>query len=154
MSTLRNNWRPDIGALRGFAVIIVVLNHSLIPGFSWGFVGVDIFFVISGYLITRSLYIEYLSGNKEKNSSRGSIKILSFYLRRIRRLMPAAITVILIMNTLGRFAFNATEETALIKDSLAGIFFSMNIFLISEKTEYFQVDNQPSYLQHYWSLSV
>jgi len=154
MTELANKWRTDIGALRGFSVLIVVLCHSSVPGFSFGFIGVDFFFVISGYLITRSLYIEYLSSNSTKNTSRGSIKILGFYLRRIRRLLPAAVTVILITNLLIKFFFNPPDQISLVKDSIASLFFSANIHFIAINVDYFNLNSSPSFLQHFWSLSV
>ena len=75
-------FRPDIEGLRGIAVLIVVLFHCGIPGFSGGFVGVDVFFVLSGYLITGLLVAEI------QKTSR--LSLLRFYARRVRRLLPAS----------------------------------------------------------------
>jgi len=153
MKELGSQWRSDIAALRGLSVLLVILNHVSVPGFSFGFIGVDLFFVISGYLITRSLYIEYLNSNLKKNG-RGSIKILRFYLRRIRRLMPAAFVVILTTNILVRFLLSESEQNLLVKDSIASFFFYANVRFIGINTDYFNIGNSPSFLLHYWSLSI
>ena len=78
---MRLSYRPDIDGLRAIAVAIVVAFHTGVPGFAGGFVGVDVFFVISGYLIT-GLLVEEL---REK----GTISLSRFYARRVRRLLPA-----------------------------------------------------------------
>ena len=80
------NFRADIEGLRGIAVLLVLLFHASIPGFSGGFVGVDIFFVISGYLITGMLFREY--------ETTGKISLRNFYARRVRRLLPASALVL------------------------------------------------------------
>jgi len=153
MKELGSQWRSDIAALRGISVLLVILNHASIPGFSFGFIGVDLFFVISGYLITRSLYIEYLTSNIKKNG-RGSIKILRFYLRRIRRLMPAALTVILIVNLVSSLFFSESEQISLFTESIASLFLTVNTHFIAIDLDYFKNDSSPSFLLHYWSLSV
>ncbi len=81
-------FRPDIEGLRGIAVLLVVAFHYGIPGFSGGFVGVDVFFVLSGYLITGILVAEI-----EKNSR---LNLLEFYARRVRRLLPASALMLLV----------------------------------------------------------
>src|SRR6476660_4694690 len=86
-------FRGDVEGLRAVAVLLVVLDHLDVPGFQGGFIGVDVFFVISGYLITGLLVAEY--GRKADATGRGSISIPAFYLRRARRILPAAVTVIL-----------------------------------------------------------
>ena len=88
-------FRPDIEGLRAVAVVFVILSHLQLSGnlFSGGFVGVDIFFVISGYLITSLLMHEY-SKNAKANKGSGWISLRTFYFRRARRLLPAAIVVL------------------------------------------------------------
>ena len=80
------SFRGDIEGLRGVAVLLVVLDHLEAPGFRGGFLGVDVFFVISGYLITSLLAAEY--------AGRRTISLRGFYVRRARRILPAALTVI------------------------------------------------------------
>ena len=87
MQDYRAEFRPDVQALRALAVLAVVLYHANIPGVHGGFLGVDLFFVVSGFVITNVLLRE--------KASRGSIAISAFYSRRIRRILPAA-TVVLI----------------------------------------------------------
>jgi peptidoglycan/LPS O-acetylase OafA/YrhL len=81
-------FRPDIEGLRGIAVLMVVAYHCGLPGFSRGLVGVDVFFVLSGYLITGLLAAEA--------ARTGKINLLQFYARRVRRLLPAAAVVLLV----------------------------------------------------------
>src|SRR3954451_22284250 len=84
-------FREDVEGLRAVAVLLVVFDHLGVPGFDGGFIGVDVFFVISGYLITSLLTAEY---SQNADSGSGSISIPGFYLRRARRILPAALTVI------------------------------------------------------------
>src|SRR5947209_7129605 len=79
-------FRGDLEGLRAVAVLLVVLDHLDVPGFRGGFFGVDVFFVLSGYLITSLLVAEYAAA--------GSISIRAFYVRRARRIIPAALTVV------------------------------------------------------------
>src|SRR5687768_14857704 len=85
MATL--SYRPDIDGLRAVAILGVVAYHARIPGFSGGFLGVDVFFVISGFLITRLLHREL--------DETGRISLSGFYARRARRILPAMVAVIL-----------------------------------------------------------
>src|ERR1700712_5735442 len=84
----KGGYRPDIDALRAIAIVIVVAFHAGVPGFAGGFVGVDVFFVISGFVILRSLTAE--------QATAGHIGWWSFYARRFRRLAPAALLVIVV----------------------------------------------------------
>jgi peptidoglycan/LPS O-acetylase OafA/YrhL len=84
---MSSSYRPDIEGLRGVAILLVVLYHAHVPGFPGGYVGVDVFFVLSGYLITGLLVAEC-----EKTRR---IDLAGFYARRARRLLPAAVLVLL-----------------------------------------------------------
>ena len=146
-------FREDIAGLRALAVILVLLCHFRIPGFSFGFIGVDIFFVISGFLITRILYKEYLSSSNG-NPMTSTISLSNFYLRRIRRLLPAAFTIIIVVNIVSFFLYNPISRETLLLNSKWAILFLANVSFLRSESDYFQQNNEPSMLQHYWSLSV
>src|SRR5690606_9102518 len=83
-----SRFRPDIEGMRAIAILLVLLYHAGVPGFGGGFIGVDVFFVLSGYLITRSLL--------EEAGRSGTIHLREFYARRARRLLPAALLVLIV----------------------------------------------------------
>jgi peptidoglycan/LPS O-acetylase OafA/YrhL len=121
--------------------------------FSGGFVGVDIFFVISGYLITSLLMHEY-SKNAKANKGSGWISLRIFYFRRARRLLPAAILVLFATVLFSYIFLNSVKAGQTLKDSLFALFFLANLNLISQNTDYFQQGFESGPLQHFWSLSV
>jgi peptidoglycan/LPS O-acetylase OafA/YrhL len=138
-------FRPDVEGLRAVAVTIVVLSH-LSFGFPGGYVGVDVFFVISGFLITRQLVNEY--------NSTGKISFKGFYSRRAKRILPAA-TVVIVGTVLACKAWDSPLQVR--SDALDGLFsaFSgINWRLAAQGTNYFAIGSTPSPFQHYWSLSV
>lgn len=139
-------FRPDIEGLRAVAVILVVLYHSQVTAVHGGFVGVDVFFVLSGFLITGLLLKEH--------SQRGRVSILGFYARRTRRILPAAMTVIVLTVAASYLIQNffAYGDTA--QDGRWASFFVANFHFISVQTNYFDLGNPPSPLTHYWSLAV
>ena len=147
------SFRTDILALRALAVILVMLSHFRIPGFQFGFIGVDIFFVISGFLITRVLYKDFVFSSVE-DPSKSFLSLPSFYLRRIRRLLPAAITVIIAVNIISYFQFNSEARSDLFDNSKWSLLFLANVAFLRQESDYFQQNNDPSMLLHYWSLSV
>jgi peptidoglycan/LPS O-acetylase OafA/YrhL len=148
-------FRPDIEGLRAVAVVLVILSHLQLSGnlFSGGFVGVDIFFVISGYLITSLLMHEY-SKNAKANKGSGWISLRTFYFRRARRLLPAAILVLFATVLFSYIFLNSVKAGQTLKDSLFAFFFLANLNLISQNTDYFQQGFESGPLQHFWSLSV
>ncbi|UPW06023.1 acyltransferase [Rhodococcus pyridinivorans] len=141
----QGNQRLDIQGLRTIAVLLVVLSHL----FGWprgGFIGVDVFFVISGFLITGSLV-----HTLEKT---GRISFRSFYQRRIRRIVPAA-TLVLVLTCIASFAiFSQTRYESTFLDALWAFLFVANWRFGLEGTDYFTASGPVSPLQHYWSLSV
>ena len=147
------SFRDDIVGFRALAVMLVLLSHFRIPGFGFGFIGVDIFFVISGFLITRLLYSEYLT-SATKNYTELSISLSNFYFRRIRRLLPAALVVILLVNVISLFLINSISRAELVLDSKWALLFLANAAFLRSESDYFQQNEEPSMLQHYWSLSV
>lgn len=138
-------YRRDIDSLRAFAIIPVVLFHAglgFIPG---GFVGVDVFFVISGYLISKIIIREVW----EKQFS-----ILKFYERRARRIIPALMAVISITMIFGWVVFKPEEVDALGKSAVAAIGFSSNMWFWKSALEYFGPAVESAPLLHTWSLAV
>jgi len=139
-------YRPDIEGLRGIAVLLVVAFHCEIPLVESGFVGVDVFFVLSGYLITRLLVTEL------RNTSR--IALLEFYARRIRRLLPAS-TVSLLVTLLAAALLLAPLElgSASQAANATAVYFA-NMFFASESAGYFAPQIRTNPFLHTWSLAV
>jgi peptidoglycan/LPS O-acetylase OafA/YrhL len=135
-------YRADIDGLRAIAVLAVVLFHAKVPGFSGGYVGVDVFFVISGFLILRVLREDVAAG-------RG---FWSFMERRARRLIPASVPVILVALALGAVLLLPSDFMALGRAIRSIALFVSNHHFLS-RVNYFEV-NAPSPLLHFWSLSV
>lgn len=136
----------EIQGLRALAVVLVVVYHVWPPVFSGGFVGVDVFFIISGFLITGSL-VRAAEGPS-------GISLFEFYNRRIRRLLPAA-TLVLVVTAVGMFFFlpeNRWLET--VTQIVASAFYAENWILAWNSVDYLAAQNVPSPVQHYWSLSV
>ena len=138
------NFRYDINGLRAYAVILVVLFHFGIIGFAAGFIGVDIFFVISGFLMT-SIVI--------KNLEKENFSLLNFYLARGIRIVPALFVVSTILLILGWFLLLTVDYKALAKHTLSSINFFSNIVYWRE-SGYFDTDSHNKALLHTWSLSV
>ncbi|HXK15119.1 MAG TPA: acyltransferase family protein [Gaiellaceae bacterium] len=147
MDASRNRgFRGDIEGLRGVAVLLVVLDHLKAPGFRAGFLGVDVFFVISGYLITSLLAAEY--------AGRGTISLRGFYARRARRILPAALTVIG-AGILAGGLLNPLRAVQIRHDAAWAVVFASNVHTMQETTSYFSqslVTSSP--FEHYWSLAV
>lgn len=141
----KKNIRKDIQGLRAFAVLAVVASH-LIGSPSGGFIGVDVFFVISGFIITSQLLREH--------ESSGRISIPGFYQRRVRRILPASLVAIAV-TLAASFAFlpkgRATET---LTDGIWALLFSGNWRFAVAGTDYFQEGQPPSPIQHFWSLGV
>ena len=140
----KSSYRPEIDGLRAFAVIAVIINHfnkDLLPS---GYLGVDIFFVISGYVITSSL-----SGRESKNF--GDF-LSGFYERRIKRLVPALVFLVLVTSIL-ICLFNPDPGTAL-KTGMASLFGLSNLYLFKQSTDYFAQSTELNPFTHTWSLGV
>lgn len=137
-------YRSEIDGLRAIAVVSVLLFHagfSFLPG---GFVGVDVFFVISGYLIT-SMIVKELDG--------GRFSFLNFYERRARRLLPPLIPVFIVAWLFSFFLFNAQQFSDFCRSVYAALGFVSNWFFLSE-VAYFDGPGELTPLLHIWSLSV
>ncbi len=138
-------FRPDIEGLRAVAVTVVVVSHLglALPG---GYVGVDVFFVISGFLITRQLMTEL--------SQTGSIRFARFYARRARRILPAAAFVSVLTLLACRVWDSPLRVKSDAMDALYAAFSGINWRLAARGTDYFASTLPPSPYQHYWSLAV
>ena len=139
-------FRPDVEGLRAVAIVLVVLFHAGVPGVTGGFVGVDVFFVLSGFVITGLLLREHAAS--------GKTRLLAFYGRRSRRILPAA-TLVIILTVLASYrwlGFLVGDDTARVART-ASLFYA-NFHFIATGTDYLGSQAPPSALQNYWSLSV
>jgi len=139
-------FRPDIEGLRAIAVTLVVLSHAGIGAFAGGYVGVDVFFVISGFLITTLLL-------KELTRS-GTISLPGFYARRAIRLLPVSTVVVAATVAASWLFLPATRFKPITTDALFSTFYGINWRLAYQGTDYLNATAAPSPLQHLWSLAV
>jgi peptidoglycan/LPS O-acetylase OafA/YrhL len=139
-------WRPDIQGLRAVAVLLVVLYHAGVPYLTGGFVGVDVFFVISGFLITGHLVREA--------RRRGRINYLGFYGSRARRLLPSAAIVALATIVVDRVWGSIFQVKAIAWDAVFTSFYGLNWRLAAEGINYQEGAGRISPFQHFWSLAV
>src|SRR5689334_4184892 len=138
-------YRPGLDGLRALAVAAVFLYHSRIDWLPGGFFGVDLFFVLSGYLITSLLLVEWDAGTR--------IDLRRFWLRRARRLLPALVVVVLAALLLA--AIFARGDLARTRgDAVSSLLYYTNWHLILANHSYFVRMGNPSLLQHLWSLAV
>lgn len=138
-------FRYDIQGLRALAVSLVVIFHLWPGALTGGFVGVDVFFVISGYLITAHLVA---------NPPRTVRDLASFWGRRIRRLLPAAFLVLLVTAVAARILAPSTQWAAIAREIIASALYVENWALASASVDYLAAENAPTPSQHFWSLSV
>jgi peptidoglycan/LPS O-acetylase OafA/YrhL len=131
--------------MRGIAVLLVFLFHLQVTGFGAGFLGVDVFFVLSGFLITSLLLSEA--------DKTGRIALAAFWARRVRRLMPALILLLLVVAVVTHFTATFSERTSMRGDLLASTTYVANWHFISTSS-YFMNTGMNSPLQHTWSLAI
>ncbi|HVL23598.1 MAG TPA: acyltransferase family protein [Thermomicrobiales bacterium] len=142
----QRTFRPDIEGLRAVAVVMVLLNHAGWTALGGGFVGVDVFFVLSGFLITGLLIREV--------ERTGTVSLPQFYARRARRLLPAG-TLVLLATVLASYAWLGEHRANSVADDARwAALFAANLRFISQGTDYLGAQAPPSPLQHYWSLAV
>lgn len=141
----RSKYIPALDGIRTLAVVAVVLYHLHIPWMQGGLLGVTMFFVISGYIITRLLLNEF--------SSTGRIDLKSFWIRRARRLLPAIFALITVTIILCA-AFNHVMLTKMRPDILPSLLFFNNWWQIIQNVSYFEAVGDPSPLTHFWSLAI
>ena len=144
-SSNRPGYFAEIDGLRAIAVLFVVIYHSFPETLKGGFVGVDIFFVISGFLISRQIF-------GELENKKFSLK--SFYMRRIKRIFPALILVLFASLIFGWFALLGSEYSHLGKHVFGGTTFASNFFYWSEAVSYLNDENETKPMLHLWSLAV
>lgn len=137
--------RPDLQGMRAVAILTVFADHL----FGWptgGFIGVDVFFVLSGFFITGILISE--------RTNTGKLSFQNFYIRRVRRILPSALLV-LVVTVAGAYAlFPAARAKETLLDALYAAVFASNFRFEAGGTDYFQQSQPPSPIQHYWSLSI
>lgn len=141
----RSGFRPDIEGLRAVAVLAVVLFHAELPGLTGGFVGVDVFFVISGFLITGLLWREV--------STAGAVRMRRFYGARARRLLPASAMVGVVTMIAAALLLPRLQVQSVAIDGITSALYVCNLWFIGEGVNYFG-NRFPSPFQHYWSLAV
>jgi peptidoglycan/LPS O-acetylase OafA/YrhL len=138
--------RDDIQGLRAVAVLLVALNHAGVGFLAGGFVGVDVFFVLSGFLITSILLSDA--------AKHGRISLAGFYARRARRILPAAALTLIVTTLVANQLLNYVRASQAVWDSVWAALFAANINFANQGTDYFSQGQPPSPVQHYWSLSV
>ncbi|WP_139981740.1 acyltransferase family protein [Nocardioides litoris] len=142
----RDRYRPDVQGLRAVAVLAVVAAHYRLPGLEGGYLGVDVFLVVSGFLITQLL----LSEVRET----GGVSVGGFWARRARRILPAATVVVVVTVALSSILLGAAEAVEVVRDAGWAAVFAANVRFAQVGTDYFAQDQLTSPLQHYWSLAV
>ncbi len=142
----QRTFRADIQGLRAIAVLTVIAGHAGVPFLPGGFVGVDVFFVISGFLISQLLFREV--------ERKGTLSIGDFYARRARRILPAATLVTIATLVASLLWLSVVDALDVVTDAVWATFFAANIRFSTVGTDYFAQEEGPSPLQHYWSLAV
>ncbi|WP_110318724.1 acyltransferase family protein [Mycolicibacterium moriokaense] len=145
MTADRHRGIPALDGIRAVAVALVLADHGGIPGLSGGFLGVDVFFVLSGFLITSLLLHEH--------SHTGRIGLRDFWIRRARRLLPALLVLVLAVVAARQF-FSPESVASLRDDAVSAFFWVSNWAFVAQHTDYFSQGGPASPLQHTWSLGV
>ncbi|WP_232677502.1 acyltransferase family protein [Nocardioides sp. R-C-SC26] len=141
-----SGFRGDVQGLRAIAVLTVIAGHAGVTFLPGGFVGVDVFFVISGFLISHLLFREVARD--------GRVSLRDFYARRARRILPAATLVTVVTLAASVLWISVVDALEVVKDALWATFFAANVRFAAVGTDYFAQEDGPSPLQHYWSLAV
>jgi len=141
-----SSFRGDIQGMRAVAILLVVLFHSGVTALPGGFIGVDVFFVISGYLITGILL-------KEQGQS-GIINLTGFYAKRVKRLLPASFVMITVVILLSSFLLSPLEQRTIAKSGAATALYSSNVWFTLQAGDYFADSSALNPFLHTWSLAV
>ena len=139
-------YQPSLDGLRALAVAAVVVFHLHETGLTGGFLGVDTFFVLSGFLITTLLVLEWRRTT--------SIGLIAFWARRARRLLPALILLLIAVAVFAHFEVPTTELHRLRWDGIAGLFYVANWRFVASSQSYFDLFSAASPFRHLWSLAI
>jgi peptidoglycan/LPS O-acetylase OafA/YrhL len=139
-------YRPDIEGLRALAILLVVAAHMNLPGFQGGFIGVDMFFVLSGYLITALLVLEM--------QATGRVDMWGFYARRLRRLAPGLFLVVLASCLLAWALLRPAHQATQVNAAASALVWLSNFFYAFSEIGYFEPGAENSLFLHTWSLGV
>ncbi len=142
----RLGYRADLEGLRAIAILLVVAAHAGVPWLHGGFVGVDVFFVLSGFLITGLLV--------QETSTKGRIRFAEFYVRRLRRLLPALMTMLLVICTLAAFLLAPAEQSEQSSAAAMAALWLSNIHFAFAHLDYFAPGTETNLFLHTWSLGV
>ena len=141
-----SSFRPDIEGLRAVAILLVIAAHAGVPWLAGGFIGVDVFFVLSGYLITRLLADEL--------TRTGSLQFARFYARRFRRLLPALLLMLCVTALLGAQLAPVSQQGWQADAAAAAALWSSNLLFAFSRLDYFGSDASGNLFLHSWSLGV
>jgi peptidoglycan/LPS O-acetylase OafA/YrhL len=139
------DFRPDIEGLRGFTLLAILGYHAAIPGVGGGFVGPDVFFIISGFVITGQLWHQL--------NTTGTLPLRSFYGSRARRLLPVAATVIIVTLIASAVLLPPLQARTVLGDGVACALYVGNYWFVFQNVDYF-AGHEPSPFEHYWTLGV
>jgi hypothetical protein len=145
-SSHTSTYRIDIQLLRALAVLLVIFYHASVPHFGGGYIGVDVFFVISGFVITNVL--------QRSPTEKSFQQLVNFYTRRVRRLLPAASLVLITTVVVTYFFLGPSFGIPLLSDVRFASLFSLNFHFIASGSTYFNPGVPPSLVTHFWSLAV
>ncbi|MBN9621920.1 MAG: acyltransferase [Actinobacteria bacterium] len=139
-------FRPDVEGLRAIAIVAVLLSHAGVPFLAGGYVGVDVFFVISGFLITRLLLGEI--------EGRGTVSLRGFYARRAKRLLPLSALLLAVVGVLSIAIFSPLRATETSGDIVSSALYVANWHFAAQSVDYFAQGLEPSPVLHLWSLAI
>ncbi|WP_121251471.1 acyltransferase family protein [Nocardioides ferulae] len=139
-------YRPSLDGLRMLSMYLIVLFHAGVPWLRGSFVAVDLFFVLSGFLVTQVIL--------EELERTGRLSLRRFYARRVRRLLPAALVAIVGTSLVFLLVASAVRRAAVVGDAQAALLYVANWGYIAEAEDYFAVGDDPSPFLHYWTLSI
>lgn len=146
MPQAAGGYRPDIEGMRALAILLVIAAHAELPGLEAGFIGVDIFFVISGYLISGLLVAEHARSDR--------IDIAAFYARRFRRLLPALLMMLFVTAIAVRLLLPPQEQAYHAFTGAAASVWLSNLYFALESIDYFGLESESNAYLHTWSLGV